>query len=200
MRYSIGILLCILFLCSSCGNKEKTIEVDAMNDSIAKSATRIVNRIGETLIPAAKRDMDTWKEYQDVDVLISRYYSTSIMEALTNAEELAELTVFLKDSIRVEKIEKENVIARLNVLNNEAMRLADMANIPSITDDEVKEEVAKILELYSAVNAKINTIYKSEALQDRLEVDTEVPVELEDGKKTRPKRNSRATTSSIKNN
>jgi len=58
--------------------------------------------------------------------------------------------------------------------------LVDMESIPSITDEEVVKEVGQILEIYSAVNAKINTIYRAKELQNSLEIDTETPVELEE--------------------
>jgi hypothetical protein len=144
---------------------------------------RIVNRIGETLIPSAKRALETWNEYNDVDDFIIKYYNISIMEALLNAQELSDLVKLMRDTIRVENLDKLNVIARFNVLHNETLRLADMANIPSIKDEEVNEEVTRILEVFSAVNSKINTIYKASALQNSLEVDTEVPVEIEEKSK-----------------
>lgn len=192
--------MCILVLIFSCGPREKSNEAAMQRDSIALAPTRIVNSIGVTLIPKARKELESWQEYSDMDDYISRYYSTTVMEALSNAEELAQLTQYLRDSIRIEKLKLDNVIARLNVLNNEALRLSDMANIPAISNDEVKEEVAKILELYSAVNAKINTIYSSEALQESLEVDTEVPVELNSEKQVRPTVRPRRTTSSVKKN
>jgi hypothetical protein len=82
----------------------------------------------------------------------------------------------MKDSIRVKDLKTPSVIARINVLENETLRLADMATISSIKDSEVKEEVTNILTVYSAINSKINTIYKASAIQKAIEVDTEKPV------------------------
>ena len=82
----------------------------------------------------------------------------------------------MKDSIRVDALKKTNVKARFNVLHNETLRLVDMASIPSISDEEVDQEVTQILEIYSAVNAKINTVYKAKELQNALEIDTETPI------------------------
>lgn len=48
------------------------------------------------------------------------------------------------------------------MLHNEALRLQDMADIPSITDEEIKEKVHRILQLYSSLNAKVNSIYSVE--------------------------------------
>ena len=153
-------------------------EVSENSDSIKISSNRIVNTIGETLIPTAKKAISEWKEYQDVDDFIIKFYNISNGEALSYAEELAELIQAMKDTVRVEKLKELNITARFNVLHNEALRLADMSTIPSIKEEEVKEEVSKILEIYSAVNSKINTIYKVEELQNSLEVDSEIPIDI----------------------
>lgn len=180
MKYICSFLLVILFLNFSCNRSKAIQEVSEKSDTIKISSNRIVNTIGETLIPEAKRALDTWKEYKNVDEFVLKYYNISIMEALTNAQELSELVKLMRDTIRIEKLDQLNVIARFNVLHNETLRLADMANIPSIKDEEVKEEVTSILEVFSAVNSKINTIYKASAIQSSLEVDTEIPIEIEE--------------------
>ena len=86
----------------------------------------------------------------------------------------------MKDTIRVDKLNELSVVARFNVLHNETLRLADMATISTIKKEEVKEEVGRILELYAALNSKINTIYKAEDVQNSIEIDTEIPVNLEE--------------------
>jgi len=147
-------------------------------DTLVVDDDRIINNISETLIPEAKRTLKDWKEYQNVDEFMLKYYNVSNLEALNNAKELSGLVKNMIDTIRVEKLKETNVIVRFNVLHNETLRLADMATIPSISKDEVKEEVKKIIDLYSAVNSKINTIYKAEDIQNALEIDTEVPVDI----------------------
>ena len=169
---------------------------------------RIVSVVEETLIPSAKKAVADWREYKDVDEFIIKYYNISNTEALNNAEELVGLIQLMKDTVRVEMLKELNIKARFNVLHNEALRLQDMALISSITDnqdkttlnteigvgyrsstiaeenvvlgedDEVSEEVKKIIELYSALNSKINTIYKADQLQKSLEIDTETPIEI----------------------
>ena len=166
-------------------------EVSKNSDSLKISSDRIISTIGETLIPKAKKAVSEWKEYNDVDEFMLKYYNISNSEALNYAEELSELVQLMKDTVRVEKLKELNITARFNVLHNEALRLADMATIPSITNEEVKEEVLKIVEVFSAVNQKINTIYKAEELQNLLEVDTETPIEV-DKKKEPFKRSKRS--------
>lgn len=181
-RYSF--LLLILFLNFSCNRTKAVQEVAEKTDTINVSSDRIVNTFGETLIPNAKKALKDWKEYNNLDEFVLRYYNISILEALTNAQELSDLVKSMKDSIRIDKLDQLNVIARFNVLHNETLRLADMANIPSIKDEEVKEEVAKILEVFSAVNSKINTIYRAEDIQNSLDEDSEVPDTVEEKSKT----------------
>lgn len=177
MKYVYPFLFLILIVGFSCDSK-KTQGNSATIDSLSIRSNRISNTISETLIPSARKDFEKWKEYNDVDELITQYYNISVTQALSGAVELEELVKLMKDTIRVDAIDQLNVIARFNVLHNETLRLVDMAIIPSISDEEVSEEVGQIIEVYSSVNAKINTIYKARDLQEALEVDTEVPVEI----------------------
>ena len=178
MKYLNSFLIIILVFSFSCNKSPKVEEGAAINDTIIVEDTdRIINNTSETLIPEAKRNLKDWQEYQKLDQFMLKYYNVSNLEALNNAKELSGLVKNMIDTIRVEKLTALNVVARFNVLHNETLRLADMATIPSITKDEVKEEVKKIIDLYSAVNSKINTIYNVENLQTTLEVDTEVPVD-----------------------
>lgn len=179
MKYLYCFLLFILFLSFSC-SRTKTVEEVVISQDSLKVEDRISNQLGETLLPSAKLDLQQWNEYNNVDEFILKFYSTTSLEALSNAQELADLVKLMKDTIRVEKIDELSVIARFNVLHNETLRLADMSKISSIKKEEVKEEVGKILELYSALNSKINTIYKAEEVQNSIEVDTEKPIKLEE--------------------
>ncbi|WP_372793156.1 hypothetical protein [Lutibacter sp.] len=175
MKYLYSLLLFIIFLSFSCQRTNPVQEVSENTDSLKINSNRIVNTISETLIPKAKKVISEWKEYRDVDEFIIKYYNISNMEALNYAKELSDLVQLMKDSIRIEELKELNMMARFNVLHNETLRLADMATIPAISSEEVKEEVGKIVEVYSSLNSKINTIYKAEELQNSLEVDTETP-------------------------
>lgn len=180
MKYIIPFLLIILLTGFSCNKHKEVQDVSEIADSLKLDANRIENRIGETLIPEANEALKNWKQYQHVDELLLEYYSITSLEALANAKELSELVRLMKDSISIEKLQKPNIIARINVLHNETLRLADMATIPSISKEEVKEEVGNIVEIYSAMNSKINTIYQAENIQNMLEVDTEEPINIQE--------------------
>ena len=177
MRYLYSFLLIILFFSFSCDKTKKLEEVTEVADTlVVEDAERIINNTSETLIPEAKRNLKDWKEYQKLDQFMLKYYNVSNLEALNNANELSGLVKNMIDTIRVEKLTALNVVARFNVLHNETLRLSDMATIRSISKEEVKEEVKKIIDLYSAVNSKINTIYEAEDLQSSLDIDTEAPI------------------------
>ncbi|NLP57695.1 hypothetical protein [Lutibacter sp. B1] len=196
MKFLYVFLLIVLFLNFSCDQKKEIEKVSEKKDTIQVNSNRIVNTLGETLIPKAKTSLKDWKEYNDVDEFLLKYYNISSYEALNNAQELSDLVKLMKDSVRVEKLKQLNVTARINVLHNETLRLVDMSTIPSIKNEEIKEEVTKILEVYSALNSKINTIYKAEDIQNSLEVDTETPIELEKEKKEPLKKEFRGKVSS----
>jgi hypothetical protein len=180
MKYRHLFFLLLLTVICSCKNEKDVQRESEISDTLKQNSTRIISKIGESLTPKAKSVLGEWREYSSVDEFMRQYYSISVQDALSNARELSELVGQMKDSIRVENLKEYNVKARFNVLHNETLRLADMAEIPSISDEEVKEEVLKILDVYSAVKAKINTIFKAEDIQNSLEVDTEIPIEVED--------------------
>ncbi|MBT8316739.1 MAG: hypothetical protein HKP59_03875 [Lutibacter sp.] len=175
MRQVLSFLLIILFFTFSCTKLKSVQEVSENSDSLKVSSDRIVNTITETLNPIAKEAVSEWKEYKNVDDFILKYYNISTTDALYHANELSGLVTLMKDSIRVDLLKGKSIKARFNVLQNETLRLADMSTINSITNKEIKDEVDKIVEVYSAVNSKINTIYKAEELQNSLEIDTETP-------------------------
>lgn len=108
-----------------------------------------------------------WKEYTVLKEFLNRFQKTSPNEALSNASELKELVKNLKDSIRIEELKTSAFKTRINVLENEALRLADMNTISAISAKEVHNQINKILTVYGSLNDKINTVYKKK----RIDVD-----------------------------
>lgn len=152
---SFGLISC-QFL-SSKKEKETVKKIDSV-----KNSKRITSAPSKLLNAEANEELKSWIQYQKVTKLIKEYYDVSVLEALQNATELATEVQKLKDSVKIDKLKIVTVQARLNVFHNEALRLQDMSEIPSITDEEVSEKVKKILELYSSLNEKINSIYNVE--------------------------------------
>jgi len=115
----------------------------------------------------ASKKVDNWQEYRSLNDFLDQYQSISPNEALNNSKELNDLVRSLKDSIKPNFLESAAFKARVNLLHNETLRLFDMSFISSIKNNEVNQQVEKVLESFSAMNLKINTILKQEEL-DRL--------------------------------
>lgn len=187
MKYIVRFLIITFIFITACNRTKDTNAVSDLKDSVS-SSHRITNILTVPLKPKAALELKNWKEYGEVDKMIKKYKNVSRTEALANGLELSQMVQLMKDSVRVETLKRIDVKARINVLHNETLRLADMANIPAITDDEIKEEVSKIFFLFAALNSKINTIYQSEEIKKTIEVDSVLKVDSLKKVKETPKR------------
>jgi len=169
MKYII-IVFALLLGCTSCNKKsnKKSDVINTVSDSLLV-AQRITNSIGVLLSEDARLEVATWKEYQKVASLMTELYNTSKTDVLENSEMYATHIKFMRDSIRVKELDNPKIVSRLNVLLNQSLRLKDMNDIPSISDNEVKEEVVKLCASFSSLNSKINTFYKTKKLEKDLE-------------------------------
>jgi hypothetical protein len=113
--------------------------------------------------------IENWNEYQSVTENLELFSSISPSEALNNAIKLSEVVKFLKDSIRPKELINLSFRTRVNVLENETLRLKDMTFIPAITANDVNTQVDKILAAFSATNSKINTIYSQLEVEQDIE-------------------------------
>lgn len=155
-----GLLLILVFSCrKSISKEELTSASDSTNIKLLKTDYPEVKLNSE-----AKKEVEEWTEYQKMNDFIKQYRNISAIDALFNANELSELAQQLKDTIRVEKFEIPSVKIRLNVLHSETLRLADMASINNISEEEIKNENENILNAFSALNLKINNIIIQENL------------------------------------
>ena len=173
MNRQIIYISLVLFFTISCKSDRK--EFETTNDSIDSLAQQDVNlsSIGITLSPIAKRETETWLEYQMIQSKINGYNKTTKSQALLNAMELAELVENASDTIDVKKLDRPDIKIRFNVLRNHALRLDDMSTIPSISEEEVMAEVTSVLDAFSALNEKINIIYRIEAYEQELDISEE---------------------------
>ncbi len=170
MRY-LSILLLGFFI-FSCNNDMKneiisstklTQKNNTTDDTIFKISLKKVR-----LHSKAKKVVEDWQEYLAVSEFIPKFYNTSTKEALFNAIEFYKLTSYLKDSTQIKRFTKPSIKTRINVLNNEALRLFDMDSIPSITNKEVIHETENIINAFNALNIKINNAVKKELLSKDL--------------------------------
>jgi len=158
------VLLIIVFSCDKAVSKRN---IEVARDSLVSNTLK-VNYPVVKLNSKAKKLVENWDEYQNIEELLKQYQHITTNMALLNAKELSVLSKQLKDSIRIEQLKIPAVKIRLNVLHNETLRLADMETIPSITESEVIEENNNILDAYSALNLKINNIVNQENLNQEL--------------------------------
>jgi len=169
MKHTVYLFLLLMFI-FFVGCKES---VQTPNTTTKKSDITIVvkHKTHSKLNNASLKMIADWKEYKTMDELIIRYENISPEEALGNSSELEETVRFLKDSLNVKPLKTSAFRSRLNVLENEILRLSDMADIPAITATEVNEQVDKMLLIFGSVNDKINTVHSQEQFNKEINLD-----------------------------
>ena len=110
-------------------------------------------------------DIDSWTEYENLTTFLEQYTSISPNDALNNSRELNDITKSIIDSVKPKFLETDAFNARINLLYNETLRLYDMSSISAIKANEVNDQVANILNAFSSVNSKINTILTQNELE-----------------------------------
>lgn len=153
-----------LYHCKKSSQQEK-IEVKKPEMSIANQHKKY-----NELDKFSSEKIANWKEYTALKEFLNRFESISPNNALNNALELKDLTKQLKDSIRIEELKNRAFKARVNVLENEALRLADMTYIPTIGPKEVNNQVDKIFLIFGSLNTKITSFYKQEQLNKDIDL------------------------------
>jgi hypothetical protein len=156
-----------LFLFSCANNKEEALKTtqEKPKRSIAKQHIRLKN-----VSPDFKDKIENWQDLKTVTSFIKKFENVSPNEALSNALELRDLVASLKDNEIPELCNIPSFHARINVLHNETLRLADLTLIPAITPEEVNLQVDKTIEAFSSVNSKINTIYSKKRFEDAIDI------------------------------
>lgn len=169
MRYISSILFSVLLITISCKKdntqKNNTLKKTGMNAS-TKHSTH--TQLDEKSI----KEIKGWKEYFILDDFIQKLENTSPTETLNNALELKTLTKQLKDSLNIKTLKTPAFRARINVFQNEVLRLADMTYIPSITSKEINTQTQKVLSLFGGINTKVNTVYAKKRFDKALKLDS----------------------------
>ena len=167
MRNLLYILILIFWSCQNGPSiKEPKVKKSEMN-LIKKHPSALALEL------SSKNKITSWEEYQRVTNSLHRFSSISASEALNNALKLSEEIKFLKDSIRPKELLNSSFRTRINVLENEALRLKDMTFIPAISANEVHTQINKIIDAFSATNSKINTTYSQ--LEVELDINNNQP-------------------------
>lgn len=167
MKYHIAFIILIAFF--SCDKKQ---EQTSAKDT-TKPLLSVVYKYAsvEKVRPVFNKDVEDWEELKAVDNFLGRFKKVSANEVLSNALELKGLVKNLKDSITPTLFDDDSFTARINILYNETLRLADMTTIPAIKADEVHQQTEKIIDAFSAVHAKINTVLSKKRFEDEIGVE-----------------------------
>ncbi len=185
MKISTSILFVLFVFAYSCSEQSQTEGSNSNSlDSLIHIDKKNITSIGVSLTPTTKKEIKNWKEYQLVDEVITNFYAISKAEALNNSQELSRLVTNLRDSIRNEKHKDPSLKARINILQNECLRLEDMSNIQAITPEEVTASVKRTLEAFSGLNAKLNSLYAVSDLENELILDPDFLKILNDSTNT----------------
>lgn len=168
-----GIYIIFILFLGSCtfNSKDKDDETSVLPDTIIQSSELITSSAPVSLTSLAKKEMEAWDTYQNLDNFIKRYYKINTSEALSNALELNQLTVQLQDSIKKSPIASSALNARVNILFSETKRLADMNEIPAISKNEVDDQVHKITEAFASLQYKLNSLFAIDEMESQLELD-----------------------------
>lgn len=166
-KYFLFILLFSLCLF----NCKKSTQVAP--DNIKKSDKNIVvdHKTYSKVDAASLKKIESWSDYHSFNDFIQRFKKTSPDEAFDNVSELKDLTRILKDSLVIPEFNTPAFKSRLNVLQNEVLRLSDMARIPAITSQEANSQIDKILLVFGSLNDKINTLYSQKEFEAELDLD-----------------------------
>lgn len=168
MKYLLPFFMVALFF--SC-DKKQVKSKQLQNDfkpllSVVKEYSAI-----KKIDTAFSREVENWETLKTVDDFLARFKKVSPNEILSNAIELKDLVKSLTDSIHPQLFNIGAFNARVNILYNETLRLADMTTIPLINAEEVNDQTEKIIEALSAVNSKVNSILSKKRFEDAIEVD-----------------------------
>lgn len=159
-----------LILLFSCDKKQENNKEDQDDSKPMLSVVKKHAAI-KKIDTAFNKEIKDWEEFQTVNNFLARFKKVSPNEILSNASELNDLVKSLIESVKPQLFNTDSFNARLNILYTETLRLVDMNSIPAITADEVNLQMEKIIDAFSAVNSKINSVLAKKRFEDAIDVD-----------------------------
>ena len=166
MKY-IYILVMLVFTLS-CKNNNGTEKAEKPKPLMSLVETHAATK---DILFTHLKEVKDWKELKEIDSFFVKFRKITPNEALSNAVELKDLIKRLNDSIRPENFKIPSLTARINILYNEALRLADLTEIGAIKAKEVNTQVAKTMAAFSNVNTKINNILAKIRFETEINID-----------------------------
>jgi len=175
MKYS-SLVFSLFILLFSCQKKEaqlvkpkpiikkSTIKRVFQNDSVLKVEGNALYLV---------EDLDL---YTSLTSQIENLQGGTKDQILNQGEGLTLLTLSLKDSTENELMNDPAMRARLNALYTISLRLKDMQDIPSISEEEVFETGDQIIGLYNSVIKKINMEALRAEFESQIDNQFDVPI------------------------
>ncbi|MCG1035403.1 hypothetical protein [Polaribacter sargassicola] len=160
------VLFVSVFSCTSKNKSDEDTSKEKPKLSIAKQHKSLVK-----VKPVFEKEIGDWKDFRPALEFIEKFEYVSPNEALSNALELKGLVLNLRDSIKPPIFNTPSFDARVNVLYNETLRLADLTLIPAITAKDVNLQVDKTIDAFSSVNSKINTVLSKKEFEEAIDID-----------------------------
>ncbi len=177
LKHFILLMLVVFLSCKKENQEEKETTVKTSKMSTTKTHKKTVE-----VSSLAQKEIESWKEYNEVNEMVSRYYNVSPNDALDMSLELSNLIKIMNDSLKIQDLKVSALKARVNVFENEVLRLVDMKSIPAIKDHEVNSQVDKMLLVFSSFNEKINMIYNKKKFDEEIDLNNFFELKEEDNK------------------
>ncbi len=163
-----GIL--ILLLGASCSNVKK--EQAHKKETIVSNMDEKNSYSLSELDSFSSKKIKKWKEYFDMNDFLKEYKEITGKEALDNSHELKELVKIAKDSNDVKDLQTAAFRARMNVFENEVLRLADLTYITTISAKEVEKQIKNVFLTFKSLNSKIENTYKKQQFNKSIKLDS----------------------------
>lgn len=160
------VLLLVLCFCACKENSQQNKEVHK------PAALSVVQKhtLSVVVDKQVRKEVDNWSAYTDLEQKFKEFSTISANEALNNALELSELVRKLKSNTKPKPLETLSFKTRINVLENETLRLKDMTYISvALTAKEVNDQVDKVMDAFAATNSKINAVFIKLSIDKELE-------------------------------
>lgn len=170
----IGITI-FLIGCGKTKKENETTSIEQVTETIHKTYTK-----SAFLNESATKELTVVKHFAEFESKMNLFYKLPPEEAKLNAKELSDLIIKLKDSINIQKIDRPDVKARFNILNNEVLRLYDMSTISTISKEEVVSKIENIIYAYESIILKINQVYLMNENEESVDVQFQAPKVLLD--------------------
>lgn len=159
----------ILLLFTSC----KKTPSERQNQILEKDAMLVSHTYTfKEIIPSYAKEIEQWQEYFVLKDFLEQLKIITPKEALDNALELKSLTKNAKDSIPIGPLKTPTFNARINVFQNEVLKLVDLTYINTKSANNTKQQMATIFQTFSNMNLKINTIFDKQKINNTVKIDS----------------------------